>query len=72
VLHREVTLASDFARSEIRQGPNRLAIEEGTARIAGRMNKRTSVSEIPESQLNCHPCASRGRLDCIAPHFDIR
>src|SRR5262245_34422126 len=73
VTQREATPASTCSRSSIRHAPSRRAIEEGTARIAGRMNSRTSDSETAEPELHLHPCASRGRLDSIAaPQFHIR
>jgi hypothetical protein len=41
--------------------------------MAGRMNSRTSDSEMPESRLNIHLCARGSRWDCIAfPKSHIR
>ena len=51
------------AGSEIRQEPNRRAMEEGTARTAGRMNSRTSAADRLGPRTNVHPCASRGEPD---------
>jgi hypothetical protein len=66
VVHRGVISASAWARSAIRQGPSRSAMEEGTARTAGRMNSRTSDSEMLEPLLNIHLCARRSGWECIA------
>src|ERR1035438_4130964 len=61
MVHREATPAATSSGSEIRQEPNRTAMEEGTARTAGRMNSRTSAADMLGTLTNVHPRASRIR-----------
>src|ERR1019366_3088714 len=57
----EATPAATSSGSEIRQEPNRPAMQEGTARTAGRMNSRTSAADMLGPRTNVHPCARLSR-----------
>ena len=62
MVHREATPEATSAGSEIRQGPNRRAMEQGKARTGGRMNSRTSAADRLGPRTKVHPCASRSGL----------